>query len=130
MANSPRNRIDDWMELILLNWSMIALVMFYSIVLGIVGGSLLIITIGFVLEGLHIPSGFLALYPTLAPASRILISVLIAAIFIFTFRSTRYDCLTGQYFLKVSLYFIKKPALRLALFLVVLSAFGIIIRAA
>jgi len=130
MANSPRNRFDHWMELILLNWAMIALVMFYSIVLGVMGGSLLILIISFVLEGLHIPSGFLALYPTLAPTSRILISALIAAIFIFTFRSTRYDCLTGHYFLKVSLYFIKKPALRLVLFLIVLGAFGIIIRAA
>ncbi len=128
--NTPRNRFEHWMELILLNWALISLVMFYSIVLGIVGGSLLILMIGFVLEGLHISSGFLALYPMLTPASRILISVLIAAIFIFTFHSTRYDFLTGHYFLKVSLYFIKKPALRLALFLIVLGAFGILIRAA
>lgn len=128
MANSPRNRFDDWMELILLNWAMISLVMFYSIVLGIVGGSLLVLTAGFLLEGLRIPNQFLALYPALTPVSRILISILIASIFIITFRSTRYDCRTGHYFLKIPLFVLKKPALRFALFLMLMGAFGILIR--
>ena len=81
MARDPENRLEDWMRLILLNWVMISFIMFYSILMGLAGGCIVVLFSTAVIEQFGLPTRFLHLYPSPAPASILVIGGLIAAFF-------------------------------------------------
>ncbi|WP_373501296.1 hypothetical protein [Desulfococcus sp.] len=102
MARDPQHRIEDWMRLILLNWVLISMVMFYSILLGTALGCLAVGLSAAVIEWMGLPARFLLLYPSPAPAAVLVIGGLIAAFFIHFFRNLRYNCDSGSYTLPLA----------------------------
>ena len=102
MARAPQKRLEDWMRLILLNWVLISLAMFYSIIMGIAGGCLVILAGASVTGWAGLSTRFLRLYPSPAPTPILVIGGLIAALFIHLFKNLHYDCASGNYSLSVS----------------------------
>jgi hypothetical protein len=88
--------MDDWIRLILLNWVLISFVMFYSILIGLVTGTLLVTVIEGLLRVAGVASPALGVFP-FTPAATALVAALIATLFLATFRSLRFNCETGGY---------------------------------
>ena len=102
MARDPEKRLEDWMRLILLNWVLISFIMFYSILMGLSGGCMVVLFSTAVIEHFGLPTRFLHLYPSPAPASILVMGGLIAAFFLHLFKHLHYNCATGSYTLAVA----------------------------
>lgn len=96
MFQPPNKRMDDWIRLILLNWVLISFVMFYSILIGLVTGTLLVTVMDGLLQIAGVETPVFAVFP-FTPAATGLITALIATLFLATFRSLRFNCETGGY---------------------------------
>lgn len=104
-------QMDDWMRLILINWVLISFVMFYSILIGIITGSLLAVVADGVLGLVGIRGNIFDVFP-FTPAATALIAGIIAFLFLATFRSIRYNCQTDGYTLPLTPRFIRLLARR------------------
>lgn len=102
MARDPQNRLEDWMRLILLNWVLISFIMFYSILMGLAGGCLVILFSAAVIEWVGLPTHFLRLYPSPGQTAILVMGGLIAALFIHLFKHLHYNCASGNYTLSVA----------------------------
>ncbi|GBC60348.1 hypothetical protein DENIS_1299 [Desulfonema ishimotonii] len=127
MGDPVNKKMDDWIRLILLNWVMISFVMTYSIIFGTTGGVLLIVILKCLLTLPDGPDHFLTLYPLISLPSKLIIGTLIAAIFLYSFRTLRYNCQTGHYFVPASGKFIRKICGRMIGGLLVLSFLALIL---
>jgi predicted lysophospholipase L1 biosynthesis ABC-type transport system permease subunit len=97
----PEKRMDDWMRLILLNWAMISVVMFYSIIVGLIVGTLLVFAARSLLGSLGLDAGLFRVFP-FSPAATAMVAATIALVFLASFRSLRFDCRTDGYRLAVT----------------------------
>jgi amino acid transporter len=97
MARDPQHRLEDWMRLILQSWVLISMVMFYSILMGIALGSLVLGFSAAAIQWIGLPAHFLRLFPSPGPAGVLVIGGLIAAFFLHLFRNLRYNCESGGY---------------------------------
>ena len=102
MARDPEKRLEDWMRLILLNWVLISFIMFYSILMGLAGGCIVVLFSAAVIDHFGLPTRFLHLYPSPAPASILVMGGLIASFFLHLFKHLHYNCTTGSYTLEVA----------------------------
>lgn len=100
MFQPPKKKMDDWMRIILLNWVMISMVMFYSILVGLIAGALFVAAAQGVLDFLGAGAGLLRVFP-FSPAATAIVAATIAVIFLATFRALRFNCETGGYMLAV-----------------------------
>ncbi len=97
----PNKQMDDWMRLILINWVLISFVMFYSILIGMITGSLLVVVADGVLGLVGIRGNIFDVFP-FTPAATALIAGIIAFLFLAAFRTIRYNCETGGYTLPLT----------------------------
>ncbi len=85
-----KKRPEDWARLILLNWVLIGMVMFYSILVGGVIGGVWVMGLGLGLDGFR-------LFPVPSPAAQVMLTGSIALVFLLTFRALQYNCAAGNY---------------------------------
>jgi hypothetical protein len=97
----PGKQMDDWMRLILINWVLVSFVMFYSILIGLISGSLVAVVADGVLGLAGINGKIFDVFP-FTPAATALIAGIIAFLFLATFRSIRYNCQTEGYTLPLT----------------------------
>lgn len=102
MARDPEKRLEDWIRLILLNWVLISFIMFYSILMGLAGGCIVVLFSAAVIEQFGLSTRFLHLYPSPAPASILVMGGLITSFFLHLFKHLHYNCTTGSYTLEVA----------------------------
>lgn len=102
MARDPKHRLEDWMRLILLNWVLISFIMFYSILMGLVVGCLIVLFATAAIGWVGLPVQFLRLYPSPGPTAILVMGGLIATFFLHLFRHLHYNCDSGNYTLAVS----------------------------
>lgn len=102
MVREPRHRLEDWMRLILLNWVMISMAMFYSILFGAALGCLAALLGAAVVEGLGHDARFLRLFPSMGPGALLVIGGLIPGVFLCLLRQLRYHCGSGGYALALT----------------------------
>jgi hypothetical protein len=99
--DKQEKQMDDWMRLILINWVLISFVMFYSILIGLICGSLVAVVADGVLGMVGIRGKIFDVFP-FSPAATALIAGIIAFLFLATFRTIRYNCQTGGYTLPLT----------------------------
>ncbi|AOY58532.1 MULTISPECIES: hypothetical protein [Desulfococcus] len=124
MARNSEKRLEDWIRLILLNWVLISIMMFYSIFMGIGIGYLVIRFSRLVVDWTGLPAHLLDLFPTSGPTVNLMIGGLIAAVFLHLFRHLRYNCETESYTLKLSRVFNLRAAVAFAAIVMILMGMG------
>jgi hypothetical protein len=102
MPRKPHHRLEDWMRLILLHWILISMIMFYSIIMGIAGGCVVVLLTAVVVEAMGFSAHFFRLYPAPGTAAAVVIGGLIATFFLHLFKHLHYNCTSGTYTLAVS----------------------------
>lgn len=102
MAHDPQHRLEDWMRLILLNWVMIAMIMFYSILVGAALGGLAAALGAAVVEWLGHDARPLRLFPSIGPGALLVIGGLIPGVFLCLLQQLRYHCGRGGYTLALT----------------------------
>ena len=102
MARHSEKRLEDWIRLILLNWVLISMIMFYSILIGIGIGYLVIGFSRLVINCLDLPAHLLDLVPTSGPTTILVVGGMIAAVFLHLFSHLHYDCQSESYALALS----------------------------
>ncbi|MFP4389503.1 MAG: hypothetical protein ACLFPR_11230 [Desulfococcaceae bacterium] len=109
----PGKQMDDWMRLILINWVLVSFVMFYSILIGMVCGSLVAVVADGVLGLVGIRGKIFDVFP-FTPAATALVAGIIAFLFLATFRSIRHNCETDGYTLSLAPEILRSLARRAA----------------
>lgn len=125
MARDPQHRLEDWMRLILLNWVMIAMIMFYSILAGAALGGLSAVLGATVIEWMGHDARSLRFFPSMGPGALLVIGGLIPGIFLCLLQQLRYHCGRGGYTLTLTRASLLRSAVGLAglaLILVLIAA--------
>lgn len=95
-------KLEDWMRLILLNWVVVSMTVFYAILLGTVTALATAGAIRFALGLAGVPAPNLSVFPAPAAALMTVTGGWIMFLVVAAFRTIRYRCQDGSYFWRIS----------------------------
>lgn len=101
-------KLEDWMRLILINWIVISMTVFYAVIAGTLTALATAWAARRVLAFANVSAQGLALFPAPGTALWAVIACWIAVLAVTAFRTIRYRCHDGSYFWQISRIWIKR----------------------